>query len=323
MGKKDKILDLLGKKSLTDSEKDELESLAGSDKELSELRKTYEQLESVVSHSSHLSEEELSQYTLYKNGMVPDDSSIIGRIPFIETHLRKCAVCSGILREFNLEYSDIDSFLSESIVSGRDSSDRSADSRTELSLNRYKAPRYAFASIIIVGLVYLALYVVSSFTTPAFYNNAAISSDSQFSINRGRATENFQNSLKALENHNYDEAISYLQKDIKENSRDETIFYSYYIMGLSYLKTAEHDFLGLFPGYNQDRASKGAEYLEESIRKNDSGRFNNIKLNSYFYLAKASLMLKDKEGAKHYLTLVINGKGSKMEEAKYLLGEME
>ncbi len=204
-----------------------------------------------------------AQYTLYKNGLVPDDSSVIGRIPFIETHLRRCAVCSDIFREFNSEYSEVDSFLSESIVPGKDSADLPAGT----SLNKYKAPRYAFASILVVGLVYLVLYMLSSFTTPDFYNDAAIRNDSQFSINRGRATENFQNSLKALENDNYDDAISYLKKDIEENSGDKTIFYSYYIMGLSYLKTAEHDFIGLFPGYDQERAAKGAEYLKESIRK--------------------------------------------------------
>ncbi len=65
MDKKEKILKLLEKKSLTAREKNELESLAGSDKELTELKNTYEQLEKVVSHSSHLSEEEICAiYTL-------------------------------------------------------------------------------------------------------------------------------------------------------------------------------------------------------------------------------------------------------------------
>ncbi len=68
---------------------------------------------------------------------------------------------------------------------------------------------------------------------------------------------------------------------------------------------------------------KAPNTLKKASGRNDSGRFNNLKLNSYFYLAKASMMLKDEKAAKQYLTLVINGKGSKMEEAKYLLGEME
>ena len=72
-----------------------------------------------------------------------------------------------------------------------------------------------------------------------------------------------------------------------------------------------------------NRVEKGEQYLEESIRKNNSGKFNSIKLNSYFYLAKASLMLNDKNKAEKYLNIVIKERGSKMEESKYLLGEME
>ena len=192
-----------------------------------------------------------------------------------------------------------------------------------ISKSRSRAPRYAFLSVIIIGLVYLSLYLISSASVPTYYRDAAIVNESEFSVNRGRATENFQNSLRALDKHDYDDAINYLQKDIRQNPDDETIFYSYYIMGLSYLETAEHNFLGLFPDYNRERAEKGAEYLKESIQKNDSGKFINIKLNSYFYLAKANLMLNDKEAARKYLAKVIDEKGSKMEESRKLLDELE
>lgn len=322
MDRKNKIIEILEKKNLTGSDKEEIESLIGDDKELREFVSTYNQLSRIVSRSSHLSEEEISEYILHQNGMTADDNSIVGRVPFIEAHLRKCAECSEIFKELNSEYSEVETFLSEKISRGEEAA-AGTDTVTSIPKSRFRTPRYAFLSVIIIGLVYLSLYIISSASVPTYYKDAAIVNESEFSVNRGRATENFQNSLRALDKHDYDDAINYLQEDIRQNPDDETIFYSYYIMGLSYLETAEHNFLGLFPDYNNERAEKGAEYLKESVQKNDSGKFVNIKLNSYFYLAKASLMLNDKESARIYLSKVINEKGSKMEEAKKLLDELE
>ena len=320
---KDKITDLLGKETLTPEEKQELETLMVNDEELNKFVAVYRHFSAIVSHSSHLSEEEISEYILHKNGITSDKKSIIKRIPFIETHLRKCSECSEIFKELNVEYVNVESFVSGAIIRERKTSDKVLPDSITNSKRRFYTPRFAFASVLIIGLVYIALYLISSFSTPAYYDDAAIKNKSEFSINRGRASEYFQNSLGALEKNNYDAAIDYLNKDIRQNPNDETIFYSYYIMGILYLETAEHSFLGLFPGYNHERADKGAEYLKESIQKNNSGRFNNIRLNSYFYLSKASLMLNDRKSARTYLTMVIKEKGGKMEEAKKLLGELE
>lgn len=322
MDPKIKILELLEKKNLTDQEINELEKLSSEDKDLKDFITAYKRIGGIVKQSSHLTDEEISEYVLYKNEIPGESKGIIKRIPFIETHLRECQRCSEIYKELNSEYSDLDTYLIENQVlpeqpaGGEQEAIRTIPKKT-------RTPKYAFASVLLAGLIYLSLYLISTFNTPAFYKNAAISSQSEISVNRGRATEDFQKSLKALENNNYDKAISFLQQDIKLHPYDETTFYSYYILGLSYLKTAEHDFLGLFPGYDKERANKGRNYLEQSIIKNNSGKFINIKLNSYFYLAKASIMLNDKESAKKYLTLVINEKGSKMEEAEKLLGELE
>jgi tetratricopeptide (TPR) repeat protein len=323
MNPKIKILELLEKVQLSDNEQKELDTLVGNDPDLGEFVTNYYKLSKVIISSSHLNEDEISDYVLFKNGVTPDNNLIVKRIPFIEAHLRKCEKCSELFKDFNSEFSEVDNFLAEKISKGKENSIVSSIQNSGVDKQSYKAPRYAFASIIAIGLVYLSLYIISSFTTPQFYKDAAINSESEFSVNRGRATEDFQNSLRALDNNNFEEAISYLQKDIKNNPDDETIFYSYYILGLSYLETAEHTVIGLFPGYNISKTEKGVEYLKESVRKNESGKFINIKLNSYFYLAKASLMLNDKISAENYLKLVISGRGSKMEEAQKLLGELE
>ncbi len=316
-----KILELLEKKNLTNQEINELEKLAAEDKDLKDFILTYKRIGGIVKQSSHLTEEEISEYILYKNEIPGENNQIIKRIPFIESHLRDCQRCSEIYKELNSEYSDLDTFITENRVLQEPAEEEQKSSRIISSKNR--TPKYAFASVLLVGLIYLSLFLISNFNTPSFYKNAAISNQTEISVNRGRATENFQKSIKALENNNYDKAISFLKEDIKLHPNDETTFYSYYILGLSFLKTAEHDYLGLFLGYDKERAAEGKKYLEQSVVKNNSGKFINIKLNSYFYLAKASIMLDDKESAKKYLSMVINEKGSKMDEAEKLLGEME
>lgn len=323
MDPKDKIIKLLEKKTLTEGDKQELESLLSDNSELKKFVSAYKQLSEIVSHSAHLSEEEISEYVLYKNGLHTDNKSVIGKAPFIEKHLRECAKCSDIFKDLNSEYSDVDAFITETISLDATVADRNVQPPSEVINKRIRVPRYAFSIIIFIGLVYLSLYIISSVSTPDYYSAAAIRNQSEFSVNRGRATEDFQNSLKALEKHDYKDAIEFLQKDIQQNPDDETIFYSYYIIGLSYLKTAEKDILGLFPHYNQERAAKGSEYLKESIQKNNSGKFTNIKLNAYFYLAKASLMLNNKKSAREYLARVIAEKGGQMEAAKKLMGELE
>lgn len=323
MDPKDKITELLEKKSLSEGEKQELETLISNDPELRKFASVYRQLGEIIRHSSHLSEEEISEYILYKNGLTPDNKTLISKSPAIEKHLGECVKCSNIFKDLNSEFYNADTFIAETFSPDAAITDRNVQPAYEVINKRNRAPRYAFLTVIFIGLVYLSLYIISYVSTPDYYSAAAINNQSEFSVNRGRATEDFQNSLKALEKHDYNDAIEFLQKDIKQNTNDKTIFYSYYILGLSYLTTAEQDVLGLFPHYNKERATKGSEYLMESIQKNNSGKFTNIKLNAYFYLAKASLMLNDKKSAREYLSKVIAEKGSKMEVAKKLMGELE
>ena len=321
MDRKLKILELLEKKNLSEQETNELERLVGNDSDLQNLVSTYSILGDVVNHSSHLTEEEISEYILYKNSLA-EDTALIHRIPFIENHLRKCSVCSEIFKDLNNEFTEIDNYLAEKSTIETQPQAEIYPLRGSLQ-KKYKAPRYAFTSVIILGLVYIVLYFTSALTTPSYYKNAELVNEYETSISRGRATENFRNSLSALEENDYDKAIAYLKKDIEQNPDDETIFYSYYIIGLTYLRAAEHNFLGLFPGYNEEQVMKGKEYLEKSVTKNNSGRFINIKLNTYFYLAKACLMQNDKKSAERYLSMVIDGKGSRMQDARKLLDDLE
>ncbi|HSR18506.1 MAG TPA: hypothetical protein VLM39_10500 [Ignavibacteriaceae bacterium] len=129
--------------------------------------------------------------------------------------------------------------------------------------------------------------------------------------------------MQELQENNYDKAIDFLKKDIFENPKDETIFYSYYVIGLSYLKAAEKSTFGLFSYYDKSKAAEALKNFKTAVEKNKSGKYPNITLNAYFYSAKACLMMDNLPPAKKYLQKVISEKGSKMNEAKRILSELE
>ncbi len=69
MNPKIKILELLEKVQLSDNEQKELETLVGNDPDLGEFVTNYNKLSKVIISSSHLNEDEISDYVLLKTGL--------------------------------------------------------------------------------------------------------------------------------------------------------------------------------------------------------------------------------------------------------------
>lgn len=321
MNNLEKIIELLEKKILSDEEKIQLNSLVEGNPEAKKVYDIYNKLDASLK-SVHISLDNLRDYILYKNNLEPENRDIISNIPSIEVHLNKCERCTNEFKVLNEEYSELDFFIADKFQAVP------AKSKEEISAPILKArttrtPIYAFASVLVIGIVYLGLFLVSDLTSPANYNLASVSDNSENYVTRGRATNEFQESIKAIEENNFDKAIRHLENDISYNPDDETIFYSHYILGLSYLEKADKNFIGLFKSFNKDYAKNGLENLQLCIEKNTSGKFPDITYNSYFYSAKASIMLDDIESAKNYLKKVIYEKGSKMSEAQRILNELE
>jgi hypothetical protein len=313
-----KIIELLQKKNLSAEEKNLLDSLLDGDNS-EELLNAYNLIEKSVKKNFHISTEDIGDYILIKNNQEPVNKNIFKVMPLIEEHFRKCPKCNDEFKLLNNEYTDIDNFLLEKPLT-----EAYIDATPAIVQHRKKGfTKYAFTSVMAAAAVYFLMAIFSGIFTSQNYKLAGINEESEFYVTRGRVTEDFQKSLNALEEKDYPLAIEYLKKDIAKNSEDETIFYSYYIAGLSYLELAEKNFLGLFPSYDKASASLGLHYLELSIENNNSGKFNNLSLDAYFYMAKANLMLSRENDARRHLTKVISGKGSKMEEAKNILQELE
>ena len=273
-------------------------------------------IEKILKDSYHPDIEEIGNYILYKNGIEPENNLIIKMIPKIELHLRKCNECNKLFLELNNEYSELDSFLLEKMPSG-------IKKITGAEKVQIKPPvKYLKLSGIALALTCLLLFgliSVSQLVTPRSVKYANIGSISSHYETRGRVTSDFQESLKSFENQDYDNTVTWLNKDIIKNSSDESIFYSYYILGLAYLESSQKDIFGLFPSYDKTKVKHGIESLNKAMELNNSGKFPNINLDICFYLAKADLMLNDISEAKINLNKVIVEKGSNMDEAKKIL----
>lgn len=320
MTNQEKILELLQKDNLTEEEKLLIERLSGEDSETARFINIYKKLNSVIKSSSHLSYDEIGDYILFKNNLAPEDKNVIKLISKIEDHLRNCEKCNEDFKFFNEEFNVIETFVGSEL---RKEKAKVSPPAEIISKRKSGISRYAFLTIIVLGILYGIMFTVSKFTTPANYDLAVINNKTDFYATRGRATGDFLKSLNELDDGNISKAINYLKDDIKNHPEDKTIFYSYYILGLTYLDNADRSFIGLFPHYNSDYAEKAARNFQYAIQKNNSGNYRNITLDAYFYLAKANIMMDKKNDAREDLTIVIDEKGSKMSEARQILNGLE
>lgn len=318
----EKIFELLQKTELSDSENTLIHQIIASDAEAAAFYKTYLNTGVIVKKISHPDIDELADYILVKNGNEPENKEIISKIPSIENHIRNCSQCFEEFKLLNAEYSDAEQFLSAE-MNNTQQKNQNQELHKSVGQNKPSFFRYAYVSAAAVIFIYFGLYLLSGGITPTSQKFAALEKDTDYYVTRGRVTTYFQESLKSLEAEDYKSAIANLKSDISENPDDETVFYSYYILGLAYLETAETNFIGLFPSYNKEQAIAGKDALLNSIEKNNSGKYPNITLNAYYYAAKASLMIDDLNSAKEYLNIVVKEKGSKMNEAQKILSELE
>lgn len=322
MNNTEKIFELLQKKELSHDENELLQQIISTDREANTFYETYLKTGEVVKKISHPDLTELAEYVLYKNGNDLDESEIVSRIPEIENHLRSCNVCSEELKLLNTEYSDVDQFLNSELSQAGNQLSPQLQYQPE-AIKKFSVFKYAYLSAAAAVILYLGLFIASGSFTTTSKQLAAIEKDTDYYVTRGRLTDHFQESLKSLEAGDYKSAINSLKADISENPNDETVFYSYYILGLAHLETAGTNVIGLFPSYNSESANEGLTALLTSIEKNNSGKYPNITLNAYYYAAKACLMTDDIENAKKYLRTVVEEKGSKMNEARKILSELE
>lgn len=318
----DKIITLFEKKSLTEKEQKLLESFLKDDAELQVFYNSYKKLGRAFLALKHLTIDELADYVLIKHKLEPVNKDNFKNIPLFDAHLKHCDKCNAEMKFYDKEYSDVDNFIETQVKLKENEKIKSPGIGT-IPNPKINIKRFAFVGISALAIIFIALVIISNITASKYYDLASLSDKSDMSISRGRSTDNFELSIKALEDKDYQGAIEYLKNDIELNPNDKTIFYSYYILGLTHLEMAEKNFLGLFTTFDKSSSEAAILNLGKCVKLNTSGNFNNVNLDAFFYMAKASLMLEDSKTAKDYLEIVVKEKGSKMNEAEQILKELK
>lgn len=320
----EKILELLQKTSLTDEENHLLNRFIDSDTELSSFINIYRDLNSKLSVSNHLHTDLLSSYILYESGDAPENKMIPIIKEKIKTHIQECTICK---EEYDLlmnEYNDVKEHINNNVKREPKSEILNKQEFSFFTgfLNQSKF-RYAFAILAIFIVGYVGLFTFSSINTPYYEKNVFAQGEDGLYATRGRTSILFQQGLNSIESGDYEKAIKFLDEDILTNKSDNSIFYSYFIIGITYLKEAESDFIGLFKSFDRQDVELAISYLRESIDRNDSGDYENLKLDSYYYIGRAYLLINDNNSAKSSLQKVINGRGKFSIESQDLIEQME
>jgi hypothetical protein len=248
----------------------------------------FNKIEKIIKDSYHPTSDELGNYILYINGIDPENKSFLRIFPKIELHLRRCSECNRLFLELNNEYSELDTFLNnhEPLRIEKKSEQIKMPVRAHIKYFNFKSVGLVLACTF---LLYLGAFSVSKLLTPSSYKYTHLENVSGINETRGMSTS------------------------------DDTFFYSYYLLGLAYLESAHTDIIGLFPSYDKIKVKQGISAFNKALELNNSGKFPNINLDIYFFIAKADLMLNNLSEAKENLNKVVNEKGSKINEAKKIL----
>jgi tetratricopeptide (TPR) repeat protein len=315
---KDRFFDLLTRKDLNEEEKKELQSYIAADEEAAELSAVYNAAGKILKDSAHPSIDELSDYVLYKNNMEPVDNSVLKRIPVIEAHLKTCSECGTIYLELSEELNEVSGFVKKEFA-GKQPHIKAPAHTAKI----HYSFRFVYAAAALILLIFIGGMGVSYFVTPPAYRSLTNESPDELYRTRGRETNSFLQAVEALDNEDYNAAINDLKQDIKNNPNDETIFYSSYLIGLTYLHSAGSNFAGLFQSYDKEKVSEAIKYLKMAIEKNTSGKYINVNYDAWYYIGRGYLMLNDVKDGENYLNMVIKSRGSKMEESRRILSQLK
>lgn len=320
MNETDKILDLLNKAELSGSEKAELDKLLSDIPDSGKIVRTFNSLKGVFGKNSHLDETLLGEYILFKNNMLEEKRSMLLLERKIEDHLRNCERCINIVKDLNIEYEEVDSFLSKTII--KTSSDRVLQTETSGIFRKISAVKYAFASIAAIAVFYIGMLATSSVFVPDYKKHAVSEDERDFYNTRGRTSELFQRSLDAIDKKEYDNAIRFLEEDVNVNKEEASIFYSHFILGVTYIQSSESSFLGTFKSFNKQKVDEGIRNLQKAIELNTSGKYNNLNYDAHYFIGKAYLLVDNYQSARENFEIVVNNKGSYYKKAKQLLDQI-
>jgi len=316
----EKIIKLIEKVNLSPEEEKYLNDSIQSDKDIKRLTEVYKNLKTGLADSTHFDLDMLTSYILYEKGNVPDDKIVPLIADKIKLHLDNCLKCREEYEMLEADYSDVKEYLKNTFVDDNKGKHKLLPSLLSQNITKY---RYAFTSVITLVFLYIGMFTVSSIITPDYKKNFFSGQNEDFYLTRGRTSISFQKGLDAIDKGNYSNAINYLSLDIEKHNNESSIFYSNYILGNTYLKAAQSDFLGMFISFDKDKVRLAIKNLKASIEKNTSGSYENLNLDANYYIGRAYMLLDDINSARKHLEIVVNKKGRFYNEAETMIEEIE
>lgn len=316
-----KLIEILEKReTITSSENEFIKSESAKDDSVKAFVENYEKLKSLFHSNTHIDPEILGEYILYKNGEEGSGKYLPVISEKIETHLETCAQCKMEFQQLQEEYLYLNEQLVERINDEGPTRPRQSFTFPRSLTHGY---RVAIGTILILLSAYAGMKVTSEISTPDYKKKIIALEEDQNLATRGRTSELFQKSISALSKDKFKDAISYLHEDIEKNKNDKSIFYSYYILGLTHLKNSIHNLLGTFNSFDHGEVNKAIDNLKLSIEKNDSGLYKNLNLDAHYYIGVGYMILDKPDVAKQHLHIVINNHGSFYKEAAEILSSQE
>ncbi len=318
------LYELLNKETLSAEAKLLLDKIIAEDPEAAKIARLFQSVKNIAEQGSHLDAGILGEYILLKNGQ-DDDSNLSQKLlPKIEDHLRKCELCKNNFITMNKEFESVNNFIAGSVLPEKQAgtvTEESGSAWQQIQKNsNFKKTIYSIAALC---LIYFSLFAFYNITTPEYKKGFDVFQANQKFIARGRISSEFQKGIAELDKHNLEQAVKELNSDIKDNPNDKTIFYTYFILGKTYLEAAKSNVLGLYNDYDKQKLKKSIEAFQKSIEKNKGPEFKHLNYDAYYFIARDFLLLDNFDEAKKYLKLVIDNKGSFKKDAEELLKSFE
>jgi len=322
MEKFEKVIHILEREVIPYEEKEYLKRIANEDIDIKNFISVHLKLKRIFNSSSHLDMEILAEFILYYDGDLNAAEYIPEITDKIEDHLTECSVCNNLYLAFTKELQQVDDFVSKAI---NDNGDFEFQMKPSVfSRIRRTNFRAALTAIILLLITYFGMMITSYYNTPSYKKNIFEFEAINNSLIHNRTTDLFIQGLTAFNKEDFDRAIDLLLEDIILNQNDSTIYYSNYLLGITYLKSSENNILGTFKSYDHLRINEGIENLMVFIdEKNEIDVDDRSIIDTHYYIAKAYLSIDAIEEAKKHLQIVREKRGKYYSDAVEILNVFE
>jgi len=317
----EKVIHILEREVIPYEDKEYLKRIANIDIDIKNFISVHLKMKSIFNSSCHLDMEILSEFILYYDGDLNAAEYIPEITDKIEDHLTECSSCNNLYLAFTDEFQQVDNFVSKAINDNEDFEAQNIPS--VFSRVRKTNFRTGLTALFLLAVTYFGMMITSYYGTPSYKRNIFEFKSISTSLTQSRDSELYKKGLAAFNNHNYNKAIGLLMEDIIRSHTDSTIYYSHYLLGITYLKSSENNILGTFKSYDHFRVDEGIEHLMIFNQNNEGGVHNRETIDIHYFIAKAYLSIDELDEAKKHLQIVVKKRGKYYTNAAEILNVFE